>query len=142
MYVYGFSANLSVFRKASGDSFVISGITENGSRWVRVLSRRAAQMLWFYLSRNLFPYKALTASVGTAPMREAGLPSVTSHLVLERLDDSNLELTGWSGGHMWTLHFSEAEARRLWTTFDELLHPSDYQHMVGLHEAAPTEQTD
>jgi hypothetical protein len=139
--VYGFSANLTVFRKAGGDSFVVSGIAENGSRWTRILSRRAAQMLWFYLSRNLFPYKMLTAAVGTAPMREAGLPSVTSHLILDRLDDNNFELTGWSGGRMWILRFREVEARHLWSSLDGVLHPLGYPPAMGLREAAPTETT-
>jgi hypothetical protein len=141
MGAYGLSGNLTVTWKAGRQTVVISGMTVSGLLWTRVLSRRAAQLLWFYLSTLLFPFKrSLTANISTADMRSPGLPSITDHLIVEKLESGMFELTASSGGMVWSLRFTEAEARRLWVTLDELLSPTDYKRIVGLREAAPSEQ--
>ncbi len=141
MGAYGLSGNLTVTAQAGKQTVVISGMTIYGSFWTRVLSQRAANILWFHLSALLFPFKrSLTATVGTADMRGPGLPSITDQLIVEKLETGMFELTALSGGLEWSLKFTEAEARRLWVALNDLLRPTDYKQMMGLREAAPTEQ--
>lgn len=141
MRAYGLSGNLAITAQTGKQTIVLSGMTIYGSFWTRVLSQRAAHMLWFHLSALLFPFKrSLTATVSTADMRDSRLPSITDHVMVEKLDAGMFELTASPGRLGWSLRFTEAEGRRLWMALDELLSPTDYKRMVGLHEAAPTEQ--
>lgn len=126
---YGLSSNMFVSRKAGGDSVIVGGIAEDKSRWTRVLSQRAAQMLWFHLTRHLFPEKSavVTALVTTAPFRSADLPTVTTHVTVEKLPDGGYEISGWVGEQNWWLHLSDFESQRFWTALDIALYPVGWQ---------------
>jgi hypothetical protein len=126
---YGLSTNLFVSRKTGGESLVVGGVAEDTSRWTRVLSQRAAQMLWFNLTRLLFPEKSemVTALVTTAPLRAENLPTITTHMSVEKSDDSAYEIAGWVGEQMWWLRLNDYEARRFWTALDIALFPVGWQ---------------
>lgn len=126
---YGLSNNLFVSRKAGGESIVIGGIAENAARWTRVLTQRAAQMLWFNLTQLLFPDKSdmVTAMVMTAPLRSSDLPTITTHVTVDQAKNGNFEVTGWIGSQTWMLALDAIEARRFWTALDIALYPVGWQ---------------
>lgn len=122
---YGHATNLFVTRKASGDSIVVGGIAQDSSRWARVLSQRAAQMLWFNLTQLLYPDQSdkVNALITTAPLRGADLPTITTHTTVDKTDDGSYEVTGWIGSYTWRLTLDEAEAFRFWKALDGALSP-------------------
>ena len=93
---YGLSTNLFVSRKRGGESLVVGGVGEDESRWTRVLSQRAAQMLWYHLTQLLFPEKSdmVTALVSTAPLRSDSLPTITTHMTVDMRDDGGYDIAG------------------------------------------------
>ena len=98
-YTYGISSRVFVNRKRSGDSLVIGGIDANEARWTRVLSQRAAQMLWYHLTVHLFPEKSdmVTALVSTSPLRAESRPTITTHMTVEQSNSSSFDVVGWIG---------------------------------------------
>ncbi len=128
-HTYGHATNLFVSRKMSGESLVIGGIAEDSSRWTRVLSARAAQMLWFHLTRLLFPEKSdmVTALVSTAPLRSDALPTITTHMTVDPIEGGGFEVVGWIGDQNWWVRMSDYEARRFWTALDIALYPVGWQ---------------
>jgi hypothetical protein len=129
-HVYGLVSNLFVSRKASGDSLIIGGVAEDASRFARVLSQRAAQMLWFHMTRLLFPDKSdmVTALVSTAPLRSPALPTITTHVAVDKLEEEGVEVTGWAGEQTWVMRLNDYEAHRLWTALDIALYPVGWQN--------------
>lgn len=127
--VYGLSTNLFVSRKAHGDSLVVGGIGENENRWTRVLSQRAAQMLWYHLTRQLFPEKSdmVTALVSTTPLRGDHMPTITTHMTVETRDEGGFDIVGVVGEQTWWVRLTEYEARRFWTALDIALYPVGWQ---------------
>lgn len=123
-HAYGLSKNLFVFRKA-GDSIILGGVMGDDTRWTRVLSQRAAQMLWFNLTQYLYPDKAetVTALITTAPLRSADLPTITTHTTVDKSGDGVYEISGWVGSQTWSVTLDEAEAQRFWNTLDTTLSP-------------------
>src|SRR5262245_33685971 len=113
---YGLSTNLFVSRKASSDSLVLGGTAEDSARWTRVLSQRAAQMLWFYLPRFLFPEKSdmVSALVTTAPLRGLDLPTITAHVTVDKIATGGYEVVGWVGEQSWAIKLGDQDARQLW----------------------------
>ena len=93
---YGQSSNLFVSRKASGDSIVMGGTAEDTTRWTRVLSQRAAQMLWFHLAQLLYPDKSdmITAMIVTAPLRDSTRPTITTHMTVDLDSSGSYEIAG------------------------------------------------
>jgi len=136
---YGLSTNLFVSRKMGGESIVVGGMAEDASRWTRVLSQRAAQMLWFNLTRLLFPEKSemVTALVTTAPLRAENMPTITTHMAVDKHESGAYEISGWVGDQMWWLSLNDYEARRLWTALDIALYPVGWQ---GANSAKPRQQ--
>lgn len=126
---YGHARNLFVTRKASGDSIVVGGVAEDSTRWTRVLSQRAAQMLWFNLTQLLYPERSdkVNALITTAPLRSADLPTITTHTTVDKGDDGAYEVTGWIGSHTWGLTLDEGEAHRFWSALDGALSPQNLQ---------------
>jgi hypothetical protein len=122
---YGYVKNLFVMRKASGDSIVVGGFAENSSRWTRVLSQRAAQMLLLHLTQLLFPDRSemVLASISTAPLRGADLPTITTHTAVDKSSDGAYEITGWVGSQTWGLLLDESEAQSFWKALDGALSP-------------------
>ena len=124
-YTYGVSTDVFVSRKRSGDSLVIGGMGADEARWTRVLSHRAAQMLWYHLTDYLFPEKSamVTAMVSTAPLRGDSRPTITTHMTVEELEDGSFDIVGWIGDQTWWIRLNAREARRLWTALDIALYP-------------------
>lgn len=120
---YGHAKNLFVMRKASGDSIVVGGFAEDSARWTRVLSQRAAQMLLMHLTQLLFPDRSemMIASISTAPLRGADLPTITTHTAVDKSSDGAYEITGWVGSQTWAMLLDEPEAHRFWTALDGVL---------------------
>ncbi len=124
---YGFSTKLSVMLKPGG-GIVLGGISEDETRWLRVLSHRAAQVLRLHLTQLLYPDKSDNPSAGvmTAPIRDANLPTVTSHVIVGKLDDDGYELVGMAGRErVWLARLADAEARNLCEILDKALFPAD-----------------
>lgn len=126
---YGLSKNLFISRKTGGESLVIGGIAEDSTRWTRVLSQRAAQILWFHLSRYLFPEKAELASamIMTAAIRSTDMPTITSHMTVDQAGDGEYNIVGWINDHSWSIRLDNSEAQQFWTALDTILYPSGWQ---------------
>ena len=126
---YGQSSNLFVSRKASGDSIVMGGTAEDTTRWTRVLSQRAAQMLWFHLARLLYPDKSemITALIATAPLRDSTRPTITTHMTVDLDANGNYAIAGYIDGQAWLLQVYEPEATQLWSALDIALYPMGWQ---------------
>ncbi len=126
---YGLGYNLFVAPKTSTHSIVIGGMAEDTSRWTRVISRRAALLLWFYLTKHLFPEKAVrvTALVQTMPARTVELPTITHHIEVTRLPNEMLEITGRVAQQTWLLRLTASESQRLWDALDVALNPKGWQ---------------
>jgi hypothetical protein len=126
---YGLSTDLFVNRKRTGESLVVGGVGEDESRWTRVLSQRAAQMLWHQLTQLLFPEKSemVTALVSTTPLRSDSLPTVTTHITVDGHDNGIFDIVGWVGEHTWLAQLTEVEARRFWKALDVALFPVGWQ---------------
>lgn len=126
---YSFSTNLFVSRKASGDGIIVGGTNEDTTRWTRVLSQRAAQMLWFHLTRFLFPEKSdmVSALVTTAPIRGSDMPTITQHMTVDQVDNGAYEIVGWIGEQNWGTRIINADARQFWMALDIALYPAGWQ---------------
>lgn len=123
---YGFTVSMFAARKPNSDAIVIGGFSEYRQRWTRVLSPRAAQMLWFHLARCLFADSAaIIASVSTAPLRSSSLPTITSHITVDALADGTLEASGVSGDQAWNFRLRDADARSFWTVLNRVLYSSE-----------------
>ncbi|MCC6615703.1 MAG: hypothetical protein IT320_19695 [Anaerolineae bacterium] len=130
--VYGLSTKLFVAPKSSTQSLVVGGIGEDASRWTRVVSLRAAQILWFHLTQFLFPDKAssVTAVVHTAPARSNEMPTITSHITVDHLDTHHYEITGWVNDQTWVARLTSTEAQRLWQALDQTLYPAGWNTLT------------
>lgn len=136
----GLSSDLFVSRLPKGDSLVVGGKIngkDDESKWTRILSRRAAHLLWYRLTLLLFPEKAklVTAIVATAPLRPSTGPTVTTHIEVVPTDDSYYDISGMMGNVTWWVKLSNFEARRLWAALDMTLYPD------GWNKNADTETT-
>lgn len=124
--MYGPSTNLFVSRKSNGEAIVIGGVASDSSRWVRILSQRAAQLLWFQLTQMLYPEKAkgATTVVTTAPIRDANMPTVTTHMSVEPLrEGGGYALTGMAGEKLWHTQVSAEDIHRFWQVLNNALYP-------------------
>jgi hypothetical protein len=126
---YGLAKQLFVSRKASGDSIVVGGLAEDSSRWTRVLTQRAAQMLWFNLVQYLYPEKSdmVKGMVTTAPIRGSDLPTITTHVTVEQINTGGYEIAGWIGSQSWGLRINDQDARQFWVALDIALYPAGWQ---------------
>lgn len=122
---YGTTLDWFVVQKhsAAGAVLAIGGTTRSADRWIRLLSRRAAIVLWLRLTEILYPdhFKSMNAQLGTLPIRDSALPTVTNQVILEMPQAGVFELTGSAGGHAWTAQFDDVEAQRLWSALNSAL---------------------
>jgi len=123
---YGLCTGLFVTRRAGGDSLIIGGIAEDASRWTRVLSQRAAQIVWLYLGQFLYPERMSSANafIATAPIRNADAPTITSHAAVDKNKEGIYQLQGWAGEKVWSANLNEDEAKNFWGVLDKALYPS------------------
>lgn len=122
---YGLSSEMFATRKANGESIVVGGVSDADSRWIRIVSYRAAQLLWYQMSKILNPENAqsVNASLTTAPMRDANLPTITTHVTLQESGEGDFDLTGWSGDKVWHVTMTRAEISRFWESLSLALYP-------------------
>ncbi len=126
---YGISMDVFITRKPQGESLVLGGVGERYGRWTRVLTLRAAQLLWFHLTGVLFPERAerVTTIAVTAPLRGDDRPTITTHLEVVRTADGFIEMIGWAGQDTWWARLPQNEARALWARLDQLLYPVGWE---------------
>lgn len=122
---YGHARDVFVSRKPAGDSWIVGGNAEDGHRFARVVTTGAARVLWFHLTRHLYPELAaeVTAMVPTAPLRSVDLPAITSHVSVSKNLDGIFTISGWGGREQWLLCLHPSEAQNLWHLLDKSLHP-------------------
>ncbi|MDX1995996.1 MAG: hypothetical protein SF029_26690 [bacterium] len=128
---YGNSTGIFVARKSSGNAIVLGGETVNHLKWARVLSYRAAQILWLCLGQLLYPQKAadLTSRIRTAPLRTTNQPSITTHISVEMLPNGRFNLIGWVGSSKWQAQITRQDMQEVWTALDSALFQSTpYNH--------------
>ncbi|MCZ7547455.1 MAG: hypothetical protein M5R40_29835 [Anaerolineae bacterium] len=95
---YGMTTDLFVSRKPHGEAIVVGGAGEQ-VKWMRVLSRRCAHLLWIQLTQMLFPEKAqiVMALAATTPLRGPEAPTITSDVRTTLVSDGLIEVAGVSG---------------------------------------------
>lgn len=123
---YGLSAHVFAFPKPQGDAIVIGGLSGRRQRWTRVLSHRAAGMLWVALAQALEPERARTylSELATFPMRELNKPTITTSVKVDPIDDVGYEICGTSGEQSWSAILNETEARAFWQALTRALRPT------------------
>lgn len=121
---YGFSQHVFAFRKPNSTSLVIGGLSASRLRWTRVLSRRAAGCLWVYLAQMLEPTRVMPyiGLLDTSPMRESSLPTITSRVTVDALDEGGCEIVGQSGDQVWGVNMTDEHARLFWQALTLALH--------------------
>ncbi len=126
---YGLSTDLFVSRKESDESVVLGGVGEGERRWVQVMTQRAAQLLWFRLTRLLYPEKAdiVTGLAATAPLRSAVSTTITTHMDAVKSAEARYTLVGWVQRDTWRVDLIELDARRLWAALDLVLFPVGWE---------------
>ncbi len=120
---YGLTFNFFAFRKPNSESVIIGGDGENSARWTRVLTGRAAKILWYQLGLTLFParFETISPKFHTVPYRSSSQPSITSELQLEKLPSGFIEITGSNGELHWCAQFDVTHGERLWDELDIIL---------------------
>jgi hypothetical protein len=126
---YGLSTDLFVSRKESDESVVLGGVGEGEQRWVQVMTQRAAQLLWFRLTRLLYPEKAdiVTGLAATAPLRSSVSTTITTHMDAVKSAEAHYTLVGWVQRDTWRVDLIELDARRLWAALDLVLFPVGWE---------------
>jgi hypothetical protein len=114
---YGYTTSWFIIDRSGtgGGSIVIGGTDARSEQWVRVISNRAAHMLWFRLTQVLFPERAeWLTPMDTLPIRDSTLPTITNQVIVERLEGGVIEITGIAKGSRWTAKLLESESTALW----------------------------
>lgn len=127
---YGLSTDTFVTRKPRGEALIIGGMGEAKNKWMRVLSKHCAHVLWFRLTELLFPDKfpMVTAMAVTAPLRGPNDPTITSEVEVNRDEKTgDIEIVGIAGPRTWVVRLGDYEARRLWTALDIALYPVGWE---------------
>lgn len=130
-YKYGLSTDLFVSRKDSDHTLVLGGVGQNEKQWVHVMTRRAAQVLWYKLTSLLYPDKAdmVTSMASTAPLQVSATPNLTTHIEVVQTEHG-YTLVGRIGRTRWLVQLTELEVRRLWAALDLALYPVGWEGRV------------
>ncbi|RMG78332.1 MAG: hypothetical protein D6712_21655 [Chloroflexi bacterium] len=123
---YGLSHSLFATPKRANESVVIGGLADDERRWIRIVSYRAAQLLWLTLTQLLYPDELAeaTAFASTAPMRSADLPTITTHIHVADKEGDLIEFVGFAGRTpIWSADIRKEEARRLCQSLAKLFQP-------------------
>lgn len=131
IHQYGQSTELFVSRKESDHTLVLGGMGQS-EPWVTIITRRAAQVLWFKLTLLLYPEKAtmVTGLATTAPLRFFVGESVTTHVEVVHSGHDQYTLAGWYEREAWRVLLTELECRRLWAALDLALYPVGWEGRV------------
>ena len=128
-FKYGLSKNLFIAPKPGGRSLVVGGVSQDDQRWTRVLSLRAARLLWFSLVELLYPEQAakIKGTTMTTEMRDAALPTVTDHVSVEHAEGEDiLYIIGYTGPHPhWRTQMTTDEAKQFLAALHKVINPKD-----------------
>ena len=121
----GVATNLAIIQKPGvAETLLIVGLSEPVGRWARVMTRGAAQTLWFRLTHILYPRAAeqITPRAATAVFRRSDAPTVTSFLnVTEQKQEKTILVHGLGGQVEWKVRFSYEEGHELWASLERIL---------------------
>ncbi|MFN8527107.1 MAG: hypothetical protein U0670_00670 [Anaerolineae bacterium] len=120
---YGKTIHPFACPKPDSDAILLGGLGEDLNRWTRVLTQRAAKLLWYQLGCALYPenFREKTAQLTTLPIRSALLPSVTTDLRVDTLREDEFEVIGLGSASTWSTHLRADAAQQLWAALDDLL---------------------
>ena len=124
----GVSTEPFAMPKPPRDDVVVGGLAGE-NQWTRVISRRVAHTLWYYLTTLLFPDRAaeITTRAATAPFRDLDMPSITTHVEVFRGAGDYIEILGSGGKQTWLTRLNEHDARALWAALDKMLFPLGWE---------------
>lgn len=125
---YGLLHHVFVSQKPNSNSVVIGANDPSGGLWTRVLSVRAAHILWYALGVDLFPekFENISANLPTFMFRSVSAPSITMDLSIERLnakgeDQGDVEISGRNAAIDWSIQLKNRDALHLWEALNALL---------------------
>ncbi len=124
---YGRTVSPFACLKPNSESVLLGGIGDDGERWTRVITSRAARLLWYHIGSMLDPerFAQHIIGLGTVPIRSAGLPNITSDFHIDFTDSGGCEVLGRGSGSDWSALFEPESVRQLWTALDDLLTASE-----------------
>jgi hypothetical protein len=121
----GIVTNLAIIQKPGvSETLLIVGMSETVGRWARVMTRGAAQALWFHLTHILYPRAAvqITPRAATAALHHGDAPTVTSFLEVKPIEEQKIiAVRGLGGQQAWVVHFSFDEGHELWASLEKIL---------------------
>ncbi len=98
---------------------------------MQVLTRRAAQLLWFKMTVLLYPDKAnmVTGLAVTSPLRGIQNDLMTTHVevIKNKTVEAEYSVIGWTVQDNWVVVLSELDTRRLWAALDLALFPVGWE---------------
>jgi hypothetical protein len=120
----GFVNNLTVIKKPGGsETLLLIGQSQSG-RWARVMTRGAAQTLWFHLTIILYPRAAgqITHRAQTAVLRRSTDPLITNFFeVTNNAEHKQIRLRGLGGEEEWLIYFTHEDGYELWASLEKIL---------------------
>ncbi len=121
----GFVTNLAVIKKPGSDDLVLMvGQSKTSGRWVKTITRGAAQTLWFHLTQYLYPRAAaqITQRAETAVLRPSASPLVTPFLEITNFQERKvIRVRGIGSAEEWLIYFTYDEAFELWAALEKML---------------------
>lgn len=109
--------------------FEMQGVPRNGAAFHQVLTRRAAHLLWYTLTKSLFMGEAppMTSAAGTAPLALHDDPHVTMRVDVREVHDDLYEMRGVTRASTWLAQVSSADIQWLWAMLDVHLYPVGWE---------------
>lgn len=121
----GFVTNLAIIKKpGSDDLLMMVGQSEQAGRWVKVITKGAAQALWFHLTQYLYPRAAaqITPRAATAVLRPSSSPTVTPFMEATNFEDKKIvRVRGLGSLEEWVIYFTHEEGFELWAALEKML---------------------
>lgn len=127
---FGMTRNIFAVSNRNGETIIVGGLDHQSRRWSRLLTRRAAHMMWFHLTTLLFPSKCsqVISMAQTAPLGPVQMHRLTTFLSLTRRADTHLiEIFGQVGEDTWSCFLDDLNAQRLWASLDAMLYPAGWE---------------
>lgn len=125
---YGLLTHVFVSCKPNSHSVIMGAKSQEDGVWTRVLSIRAAHILWYELGSELYPekFENIATNLATFMFRSINAPSITMDLSVERLQPKDqtqgeFEISGRNAAITWTIQLNILDALHLWESLDALL---------------------
>ena len=120
----GMVKSLSVTEKpGSDDRLMLMGSNSGEERWMKIVTKGAAQTLWFYLTQILFPRAAdqITPRAATAMLTPVKNEDATASFLVKANEQHEMILVQALGDPPWKMYFSYDEGRELWASLEDIL---------------------